>query len=68
MKKIYLLGAAFLISLGITGCTPATTTTPPASKPASTVEQQEKKYLSLLPSYGRCYVPCAGHRENETKR
>lgn len=46
MKKIYLLGAAFLISLGITGCTPATTTTPPASKPASTVEQQEKKYLS----------------------
>lgn len=46
MKKIYLLGAAFLISLGITGCTPATTTTPPASKPASTVEQQEKKYLA----------------------
>lgn len=43
MKKIYLLGAAFLISLGITGCTPATTTTPPASKPASTVEQQEKE-------------------------
>lgn len=48
MKKIYLLGAAFLISLGITGCTPATTTTPSASKPASTVEQQEKKYLSLF--------------------
>lgn len=46
MKKIYLLGAAFLISLGITGCTPATTATPPASKPASTAEQQEKKYLS----------------------
>ena len=43
MKKIYLLGAAFLISLGITGCTPATTATPPASKPASTVEQQEKE-------------------------
>lgn len=43
MKKIYLFGAAFLISLGITGCTPATTTTPPASKPASTVEQQEKE-------------------------
>ena len=39
MKKIYLLGAAFLISLGITGCTPATTAKPPASKPASTVEQ-----------------------------
>lgn len=48
MKKIYLLGAAFLISLGITGCTPATTATPPASKPASTAEQQEKKYLSLF--------------------
>ena len=43
MKKIYLLGAAFLISLGITGCTPATTATPPASKPASTAEQQEKE-------------------------
>ena len=43
MKKIYLLGAAFLILLGITGCTPATTTTPPASKPASTVEQQKKE-------------------------
>lgn len=43
MKKIYLLGAAFLISLGITGCTPATTAKPPASKPASTVEQQEKE-------------------------
>lgn len=43
MRKIHALGAAFLISLSITGCTPATTTTPPAPKPASTVEQQEKE-------------------------
>ena len=47
MKKIYLLGAAFLISLGITGCTPATTATPPASKPASTVEQDDPPKAAL---------------------
>ncbi len=68
MKKIYLLGAAFLISLGITGCTPGHNRHTAGIKPASTAEQQERSISHYLPSYGRCYVPCAGHRENETKR